>query len=68
MDLLEKTLEHIKIPLVLDVATGSGSFAGHLRTEYRGIGTIIGIDVSMNGLVKFRDTLRKIDDTLIALP
>jgi len=64
MDLLEETLERIKAPLVLDVATGSGNFAGHLRTEYQGIGTIIGIDVSMKGLEKSSETLKNIDDTL----
>jgi SAM-dependent methyltransferase len=64
MDLLEKTLERIKAPLVLDVATGSGSFAGNLRTEYQGIGTIIGIDVSLKGLEKSREILDRIDDML----
>ncbi|RKZ08276.1 hypothetical protein DRQ25_09480 [Candidatus Fermentibacteria bacterium] len=54
-DLLEKKLKRIEAPMVLDVATGSGNFAGYLRTEYEGIGTITGIDVSPNGLERSRE-------------
>ena len=52
--------------MVLDVATGNGNFAGHLRTEYRGIGTITGIDVSPKGFERSREALNKIDDMLAA--
>lgn len=62
MDSFEETLKRIKVPMVLDVATGHGNFAGHLRKEYQGIGTIIGIDVSLNGLERSREALDKIDD------
>ena len=64
MNLLEETLEHIEAPMVLDVATGSGNFAGYLRTEYERIGTITGIDISPNGLERSREVLKKIDDML----
>lgn len=60
----EETLKCIQAPMVLDVATGSGNFADHLRTEYEGIGTITGIDVSPNGLERSRKALEKIDDML----
>lgn len=66
MDLIERTLKSIEAPLVLDVATGSGSFALHLRTEYQGIGTITGIDVSWKGLERSREALEKIEDILAA--
>ena len=62
MGLFEEALKCIEAPMVLDVATGSGSFAGHLKTEYRGIGTITGIDISWKGLEKSREALRRIDD------
>ena len=62
MDPIDEILKHIEAPMVLDVATGSGNFAGHLRTEYQGIGTITGIDVSPKGLEKSREALEKIDD------
>lgn len=62
--LLEETLKHIEAPMVLDVATGSGNFADHLRTEYEGIGTITGIDVSPKGLERSREALKRIDDML----
>ena len=64
-DLFEEKLKHIEAPMVLDVATGNGSFADHLRTEYQGIGAITGIDVSLKGLEKSREALEKIDDMLI---
>ncbi len=63
-DLLEETLKRIGAPMVLDVATGSGSFAGYLRTEYQKIGTITGIDVSPKGLERSREALNEIDDML----
>jgi len=63
-DLLEKKLKRIEAPMVLDVATGSGNFAGYLRTEYEGIGPITGIDVSPNGLERSKEALKKIDDML----
>ncbi len=62
MDPIDEILKRIETPMVLDVATGNGNFAGHLRTEYKGIGTITGIDVSWNGLERSRETLKKIDD------
>ncbi len=62
MGLFEEALKCIEAPMVLDVATGSGSFAGRLRTEYEGIGTITGIDVSWKGLEKSREALNKIED------
>lgn len=64
MDSLEKTLKGIKTPLVIDVATGSGNFAGLLRKEYQGIGTIIGIDISKKGLEKFREVQKKVGNML----
>lgn len=61
-DSLEDTLKHIEVPMVLDVATGNGNFARHLRTEYRGIGTITAIDVSWKGLQRSIEAIRKIND------
>ncbi len=66
MDQLEKTLHSIEAPLVLDVATGSGNFARLLRTDYQGIGTIIGIDISQKGLVRFREAMDEIGDMISA--
>ncbi len=50
--------------MVLDVATGSGNFAAHLRTEYQGIGAITCVDVSSKGLERSREALNKIDGML----
>jgi SAM-dependent methyltransferase len=66
MDQLERTLRQINAPLTLDVATGSGNFASHLRTQYDGIGTIIGIDFSLTGYVRSKENFEKISDMLFA--
>lgn len=66
MDPIDEKLKRIETPMVLDVATGNGNFASHLRTEYPGIGTITGIDVSPKGLERSREALEKIDDMLAA--
>ena len=63
---LEVTLDNIPVSRALDVATGTGNFADHLKTEYRGIGTIIGIDISLKGLERSKESLEKIDDILTA--
>jgi len=64
MDAIERTLKSIEAPIALDVATGRGNFAGLLRNEYSGIGTIIGIDISQKGLERSREALEKIDDMI----
>jgi len=50
MDPLEERLKGLREPLVLDVATGGGGFAAHLREQYPGLGGITGIDISIKGL------------------
>jgi len=66
VDALEKTLKRINAPLALDVATGGGNFASLLRNQYDGIGTIIGIDISLTGYIRSKENIQKIEDMLYA--
>lgn len=66
MDSLEERLRAARIPLVLDVATGGGGFPAHLRREYEGVGTIVAVDVSPQGLQSARSVLDGIPDLLPA--
>lgn len=61
-DRLEKTLDAIVAPLTLDVATGSGGYASHLRHNVKGCGTIAGIDISIEGLLRSKESLKEIPD------
>ncbi|MBN2586027.1 MAG: class I SAM-dependent methyltransferase [Candidatus Fermentibacteraceae bacterium] len=64
MDLLEARLRDLRAPMVLDVATGGGGFSAHLRSEYGGLGTIVAVDVSEDGLGRARSNLKRIADLL----
>ncbi len=64
MDLLEARLRDLRAPMVLDVATGGGGFAAHLRSDYRELGTIVAVDVSEDGLGRARPNLDRITDLL----
>ena len=64
--MLEVTLDNIRISRTLDVATGMGNYAGFLRTNINGCGTITAIDVDSAMLTRAREPLNKIGDVLIA--
>lgn len=59
---LEEVLGEIDASLVLDVATGGGSFAKYLREEHERLGTIIGIDVIMKAMERSAGQLGTTDD------
>ncbi len=62
MDMIEQALGELNAPMVLDVATGSGSMARHLRDSYQGLGTILASDISYDVLARSRESLGSIRD------
>lgn len=65
-DALEERLRELEASLVLDVATGRGGFAAHLRREYDGLGAIVAVDLSPEVLGRPGTPLRDVDDILAA--
>jgi ubiquinone/menaquinone biosynthesis C-methylase UbiE len=65
MDRLERILRDLDPSLVLDVATGAGNMARHLRSEYGRMGAIIAMDVSEEAIRRSRSSLEGIEETII---
>lgn len=65
-DPIETRLLELEAEMVLDVATGGGSFAAHLRREYKSLGTIVAVDVSEDILRRPGTPLQSVEDTLRA--
>ncbi len=63
---LETALDNIRISRTLDVATGMGNYAGFLRKNVKGCGTITAIDVDSTMLTRAQENLDKIGDVLPA--
>jgi len=59
---IESLLRDMTPSRVLDVATGAGNMARHLRSQYPGMGAIIGLDASIAGLDRSRKSLDTVED------